>query len=214
MPEFTRSEAEILGARESLARAFARLEKLVALIPEKLKGYEAAALEARARSVELQELLERERVINAQRDSLSESTKDEIKGLLTKVEQLEAASGQGDDRIHAKEQTIIELEAMLADFRTETALKNAEIERISAEMNSSKTMSEELLAKLDSLHEANTNLQGQCLRYESEIAEILAKESSYAMKLSENDKASLVSTIDSIIAKIDTLSPTIHSNGH
>ncbi len=99
MPELTRSEAEILGARESLARAFARLEKLVALIPEKLKAYESAASEARARSAELQELLDRERVINAQRDSLSESTKEEIKGLLLKVEQLEAEAGHGDDRV-------------------------------------------------------------------------------------------------------------------
>jgi chromosome segregation ATPase len=214
MPELTRSEAEILGARESLARAFARLEKFVALIPEKIKGLESAASEARARSAELQELLDRERVINAQRDSLSESTKEEIKGLLTKVEQLEAATGEGDERVHAKEQTIIELEAMLADFRTETALKNAEIERLNSEITSSKAMSEELLTKLDSLHEANTNLQGQCLRYETEINQILATESAYAKKLSENDKASLLSTIDTIIAKIDTLAPTIHSNGH
>lgn len=206
MPELTRSEAEILGARESLARAFARLEKLVALIPEKIKGFESAASEARARSAELQELLDRERVINAQRDSLSASTKDEIKGLLTKVEQLEAASGEGDDRIHAKEQTIIELEAMLADFRTETALKNAEIERLNAEITSSKTMSEELLTKLDSLHEANTNLQGQCLRYETEINQILATENSYAKKLSEKEKEAIVAKIDTIVGKIDSLS--------
>lgn len=206
MPELTRSEAEILGARESLARAFARLEKLVALIPEKIKGFESAASEARARSAELQELLDRERVINAQRDSLSASTKDEIKGLLTKVEQLEAASGEGDDRIHAKEQTIIELEAMLADFRTETALKNAEIERLNGEITSSKTMSEELLTKLDSLHEANTNLQGQCLRYETEINQILATENSYAKKLSEKEKEAIVAKIDTIVGKIDSLS--------
>ncbi len=206
MPELTRSEAEILGARESLARAFARLEKLVALIPEKIKGFESVASEAKARSAELQELLDRERVINAQRDSLSESTKDEIKGLLTKVEQLEAASGDGDDRVHAKEQTIIELEAMLADFRTETALKNAEIERLNAEITSSKTMSEELLTKLDSLHEANTNLQGQCLRYETEINQILATENSYAKKLSEKEKEAIVAKIDTIVGKIDSLS--------
>ncbi len=206
MPELTRSEAEILGARESLARAFARLEKLVAHIPEKIKGFESVASEAKARSAELQELLDRERVINAQRDSLSESTKDEIKGLLTKVEQLEAASGDGDDRVHAKEQTIIELEAMLADFRTETALKNAEIERLNAEITSSKTMSEELLTKLDSLHEANTNLQGQCLRYETEINQILATENSYAKKLSEKEKEAIVAKIDTIVGKIDSLS--------
>lgn len=206
MPELTRSEAEILGARESLARAFARLEKLVALIPEKIKGFESAASEARARSAELQELLDRERVINAQRDSLSESTKEEIKGLLTKVEQLEAAAGEGDERVHAKEQTIIELEAMLADFRTETALKKAEIERLNAEIISAKAMSEELLTKLDSLHEANTNLQGQCLRYESEISEITSKENSYAKKLSSKDKEAIVAKIDMIVGKIDSLS--------
>ena len=214
MPELTRSEAEILGARESLARAFARLEKLVALIPEKLKAYESAASEARARSTELQELLDRERVINAQRDSLSESTKEEIKGLLTKVEQLEVASGEGDERVHAKEQTIIELEAMLADFRTETTLENAEIDRLNAEITSSKAMSEELLTKLDSLHEANTNLQGQCLRYESEISEITSKENSYAKKLSVKDKEAIVAKIDMIVGKIDSLSGAngVHSH--
>lgn len=212
MAELTRSEAEILGARESLARAFARLEKLVAAVPDKIKSLESQTTEAVNRTAEVEKLLEQERMITAQRQSLSESTKEEIKGLLTKIEQLEAAQGAGDDRVLAKEQTITELEAMLADFRTEISLKNAEIERISVELSTSKVMTEELLTKLDSLQEANTNLQGQCLRYESEINEILARENSYAKKLTDADKASMIKTIDSIVAKIDSLTPAL-TNG-
>jgi chromosome segregation ATPase len=212
MAELTRSEAEILGARESLARAFARLEKLVAAVPDKIKSLESQTTEAVNRTAEVEKLLEQERMITAQRQSLSESTKEEIKGLLTKIEQLEAAQGAGDDRVLAKEQTITELEAMLADFRTEISLKNAEIERMSGELSTSQVMTEELLTKLDSLQEANTNLQGQCLRYESEINEILARENSYAKKLTDADKASMIKTIDSIVAKIDSLTPAL-TNG-
>jgi hypothetical protein len=75
-------------------------------------------------------------------------------------------------------------------------------------------MSQELLTKLDSLHEANTHLQGQCLRYEAEITEITSKENSYAKKLSPKDKEAIVAKIDMIVSKIDTLSGTngVHSH--
>lgn len=208
MSELTRSEAEILRARESLARAFARLEKLVERIPDTLQGFESAATEARARSAELQELLDRERVINAQRDSLSESTKVEIKGLLTKVQELEIVNTQQEERVQAKEQTVIELEAMLADFRTETSLQKAEIERLHSELITAKSMSEDLLTKLDALHEANTHLQDQCLRYEAEINQILTTENSFAKKLSAAEKEALVVKIDTIVHQIESLSGT------
>jgi chromosome segregation ATPase len=198
MPEPSLREAEILQAREHLARAFARL-------PEKIKSYEAVAGEARARAAELQELLDRERVISSQRNSLSDSAKEEMRALHARVEEADKSVEEAVERVRLKDETIHELEALLADFRAEAARKDAEITRTIGDATKSKTMTDELLAKLEALEEANRNLQGQCLRYENEISEITAKENSYAKKFSPKDRENFIAAIDGAIAKIDKL---------
>jgi chromosome segregation ATPase len=178
---------------------------MIALVPEKMKSYEAAASEARARAAELQELLDRERVISSQRNSLSDSAKEEMRALQSKADESVKEAEEAVERVRLKDATIHELEAMLADFRTQVSRKDADIARISGEAGSSKTMTEEVLAKLEALEEANRHLQDQCLRYENEISEMTAKENSYAKKLSVKDKENLVAAIDGVLNKLDKL---------
>lgn len=111
MPETRSLESESIQAREQLARSFERLQKIIARVPERLKQYESAAKEADARTVELQELLDRERLITEQRVSLSESSREEVKMLQSRVSSLENDLVAAEAKANEKEATITELES-------------------------------------------------------------------------------------------------------
>jgi chromosome segregation ATPase len=213
MAEFTLREADVLETRANIARSLERLHKTIAKVPERLKQIEAQRDEAYARVKEVEELLARERVITEQRHSLSESAKDEVKHLTAKIHELEKGAAHFGETVQRKEETISELEAQLAAFRSEIGQKDVNLLRLSEELRSSQAISEELLAKLDSMQEANAHLQEQCLRYESEVNEFSERDSTFAIRLTDSQKRSLVDTIDTAIAKIDALSAR-HTNSH
>lgn len=212
MAEFSLREADVLEARANIARSLERLHKTIAKVPDRIKQIEAQRDEAHARVKEVEDLLARERVITEQRHSLSESAKDEARHLTAKIHELEKNATHFGQTFQRKEEIITELEAQLAAFRSEIGQKDADANRLNEELRSSQVISEELLAKLDSLQEANARLQEQCLRYESEVNEIAERDSAYAVRLTDSQRRSLVDTIDTAIAKIDTL--TAKHNSH
>lgn len=213
MAEFTLREADVLEARANIARSFEHLRKTIAKVPERIKLIEAQREEAYARVKEVEDLLARERVITEQRHSLSESAKDEVKHLTAKIHELEKGAAHFGETVQRKEEAITELEAQLAAFRSEIGQKDADILRLNEELRSSQVISEELLAKLDSLQEANARLQEQCLRYESEVNEFSERDASFAVRLTDTQRRALVDTIDTAISKIDTLSAK-YTNSH
>lgn len=214
MAEFTLREADVLEARADIARSLERLQRTIAKVPERFKHLEAQRDEAHARVKEVEDLLARERVITQQRNSLSDSAKEEIRHLNAKVTELEKETAQAGEIAQRKEEVITELEAQLAAFRSEIGQKDADLNRLTDELRSSQVISEELLAKLDSLQEANARLQEQCLRYESEVNEFSERDATYAVRLTDLQRRTLVETIDTAISKIDTLSAKHSNNNH
>jgi chromosome segregation ATPase len=214
MAEFTLREADVLEARADIARSLKRLQQTISKVPERIKQIEAQRDEATARVKEVEDLLARERVITQQRHSLTESSKEEVRHLTTKIHELEKGAAHFGETVQRKEEAITELEAQLAAFRSEIGQKDADINRLGDELRSSQVISEELLAKLDSLQEANARLQEQCLRYESEVTEFSERDASYAVRLTDTQRRTLVDTIDTAISKIDALSAKHTNNSH
>jgi len=214
MAEFTLREADVLEARADIARSLKRLQQTIAKVPERIKQIETQRDEATARVKEVEDLLARERVITEQRHSLTESSKDEVRHLTAKIHEFEKSAAHFGETVQRKEEAITELEAQLAAFRSEIGQKEADISRLSDELRSSQVISEELLAKLDSLQEANARLQEQCLRYESEVSEFSERDASYAVRLTDTQRRTLVDTIDTAISKIDALSAKHTNNSH
>jgi chromosome segregation ATPase len=214
MAEFTLREADVLEARANIARSFERLQKTIAKVPERIKQIEAQRDEAYTRVKEVEELLARERVITEQRHSLSESAKEEVRQLHAKIKDHEKNAAHFGETLQRKEEVITELEAQLAAFRSEIGQKDADTQRLNDELRSSQVISEELLAKLDSLQEANARLQEQCLRYESEVNEFSERDASFALRLTDTQRRSLVDTIDMAISKIDALSAKHATHSH
>ncbi len=213
MPDLTPRETELLQARERLARSFERLQRLVANVPERLKQYEVQTKEAESRTRELQELLDRERIITTQRISLTESSREEIHLLQSRVDVVEAELEETKSRLTRKDETIVELETMLADFRAEVMQKDVNYAKLAGELTSSKNVTEEVLSKLDAMQDAYRILQQQCFRYESEIAQMNERDSAIAVRMNDAERTSIIAEIDAIITSLDTLTTTngVHS---
>ncbi|MDP4230124.1 MAG: hypothetical protein Q8916_06930, partial [Bacteroidota bacterium] len=92
-------EAQLLQARERLARAFARLEAMIGELPDRIRLLELSRDKSQMRIREIEELLDRERAITAQRQSLSEGTAEEMQVLSQKFEKLEKHLAERDKRI-------------------------------------------------------------------------------------------------------------------
>jgi chromosome segregation ATPase len=210
MPDLNTREAQLLQARERMARSFERLQKLVALIPERIKKLEEKSSDTDSRKSELQELLDRERVITSQRIALDESNREEIKLLQLRVQSLEKDLQLAQGQLTKKDATIVELESMLADFRAEVSQKDVSFAKLSDEHSTTKNITDEVLAKLDAMQDAYRILQQQCFRYESQIAQMNETDSAIAVKMNDSQRTTIIAEIDAIIASLDTLTP---SNG-
>ena len=79
-------EAELLKARERLARAFARLETVVGAMPERIRLLESTRDKSANRIKEIEALLEREKAITEQRQSLSDGATEEANLIASKLE--------------------------------------------------------------------------------------------------------------------------------
>jgi chromosome segregation ATPase len=198
------TEAEIIQARERLARAFTRLSTLVAGIPERIQTLERSRSDANNRVKEAQTLLENERAINAQRDSLSESAK----------EQLQAA----EERIRDGQSLVSERDASIAELHSTLSSLEKELHKRDLELSSSKENVLSLEERMLGLQDENTQIVRQLEELREEhnraIAELKNKKTdddAYAVKFTPDERQQILKTVDSLIQRVDELTSP---NGH
>jgi chromosome segregation ATPase len=189
-------EAHLLQARERLARAYARLETVASTLAERMRMIESSRDKSQLRVKEIEELLERERAITNQRQSLSDSATEELQALNAKLEKTEKILAERDKKI--------------ADLEKEIDSQNNEIfryEKSHVESLEREDTLRELAAKLE---EDNASLvrQLELLKEEREnlhkhLEQAEQKENSYALMFTQDERLSLLKTIDSLIEKVD-----------
>src|SRR4051812_47967340 len=91
-------EAQLLQARQRLAQAFARLETITGAMPERIRMLESSRDRSLVRIKEIEELLERERAITEQRQSLSEGAAEEVHAVSAKLEKAEKLLAERDKK--------------------------------------------------------------------------------------------------------------------
>src|SRR4051812_8676611 len=91
-------EAHLLQARQRLARAYARLETVANVLAERIRSLESSRDKSELRVKEIEELLERERAITNQRQSLTESATEELQALNAKLEKTEKILAERDKK--------------------------------------------------------------------------------------------------------------------
>ncbi|HET9137269.1 MAG TPA: hypothetical protein VFO76_11570 [Candidatus Kapabacteria bacterium] len=204
MADSKHTEAEIIQARERLARAFTRLSTLVAGIPERIQTLERSRSDANNRVKEAQTLLEKERAINAQRDSLSESAK----------EQLQIA----EERIRDGQSLVSERDASIAELHSTLSSLEKELHKRDMELASSKENVLSLEERMLGLQDENMQIVRQLeeLREErdratAELQNKKSDEDAYALKFTRDERQQLLKTVDSLIQRVDELTSP---NGH
>jgi chromosome segregation ATPase len=189
-------EAHLLQARERLARAFARLETLIGGYTERVRLLESSRDKSQQRVKEIEELLERERAITEQRNSLSESASEEMQALRSQLEKIEKQLAERDKKIFDLEKNLDERVGELM------ALEKAHTEAVERELKSDETITRlegenfALVRQLELLKEERENMQKQ-------IAAVEEKDSSYALTFSQDERLGLLKTIDSLIERVD-----------
>src|SRR5690242_5170096 len=110
MSDVKHIDTEILQARERLARALTRLSTLVGGVPARMTLLDRARNDAVQKLKEAQTLVENERAINAQRDSLSENAKAELQLAGDRLRDAELVIGERDTAISELHSTVSSLE--------------------------------------------------------------------------------------------------------
>ena len=191
-------EAQLLQARERLARAFARLEAIIGGIPERIRLLESSRDKSQMRITEIEELLERERAITAQRQSLSEGATEEVHALSAKLEKAEKHLAERDKKI-------VELEKNLNHRSGELlAYEKAHVDSLERE--------QKLIASISRLEEENAALERQLelLKEEREniqkqLSQVEAKDNTYALVFTQDERLSLLKTVDLLIERVDAM---------
>ena len=192
-------EAELLKARERLARAFARLETIVGPVPERIRLLESTRDKSAKRISEIEELLERERAITAQRQSLSEGATEEVHLLTAKLDKAEKLITERDKKI-------AELESALDHRSSELlAYERSHVEALERE--------EKLTAAISLLEEENAGIERQLemLKEEREtlhkqLSEVSEKDNSFALSFTQDERLNLLKTVDTLIERVDVMS--------
>jgi len=192
-------EAQLLQARERLARAFARLELILGAMPERIRLLESSRDRSQSRIAEIEELLERERAITAQRQSLSEGATEEVHALNAKLEKVEK-------HLAEREKKIADLEKNLDHRSSELlAYEKSHVDSLEREQKLIATISrleEENAAierQLEMLKEERENLQKQ-------LSQVEEKDSSYALMFTQDERLGLLKTVDTLIERVDAIS--------
>ena len=187
-----------MQARERLARAFARLETLIGGMPERIRLLESSRNEATLRIQEIEELLDRERHITEQRQSLSDSSTEEARHLTAKLEKAE-------EHISSRDKKIAEIEGQLVHRNGELlSYEKTHVDSLDREdrlVSTIAKLEEENAAierQLELLKEERNTLQGQ-------LAETEAKENSYALAFTQDERLNLLKTVDGLIERVDTI---------
>ncbi|MEP7234937.1 MAG: hypothetical protein ABI778_06545 [Ignavibacteriota bacterium] len=189
-------EAQLMQARERLARAFTRLDGLLSLFPERIRLLESSRSKSDSRIAEIEELLVREKAITAQSKSLSEGVTEELQLISAKLQRAEQALSERDNQ--------------LADFDKELGTKGSELlanerahieslereEMLKAALTTLESMNSDLLGQLELLKDEREKLQ-------SELSNSAKKTDTFALLFTQGERLSLLKTVDSIIERVD-----------
>ncbi|MEI8134185.1 MAG: hypothetical protein WCH46_03780 [bacterium] len=191
-------EAHLLQARERLARAFARFEGLITAMPERLRALESTRDKSQNRVKEIEALLERERAIAEQRQSLAEGTSDELQTLISRNEKLEEMVGERDELIESLEARISHQQSELeANQKAHLESLNHE-EKLLSEISVLRNEHAGIVRQLELLLEEREHLQTQ-------LAETEKRDSSFALTFTQDERLGLLKTIDTLIERVDGL---------
>jgi chromosome segregation ATPase len=191
-------EAQLLQARERLARAFARLETIIGVLPDRIRLLEFSRDKSQLRINEIEELLDRERAITSQRQSLSDGAAEEVHAIKQKLEKAEKHVAERDKKITELEKNLdyrnaeflAHEKAHVESLEREQKL-NSDIERLEEDNTS-------LVRQLELLKEERENLQKQ-------LGQVEEKDSSYALMFTQDERLSLLKTVDTLIERVDAL---------
>ncbi len=191
-------EAQLLQARERLARAFARLETIIGSVPEHIRLLESSRDKSQSRITEIEELLERERAITAQRQSLSEGATEEVNALNTKLERVEKNISERDKKIADLEKNLNHRTGELIAYEKAHA---DSLEREQKFITTISHLEEEnagIERKLELLKEERENIHHQ-------LSQVEQKENSYALLFTQDERLSLLKTVDTLIERVDAI---------
>ncbi len=196
-------EAQLLKARERLARAFARLETLIGGYGERIRLLETSRDSSQQRVLQIEELLERERAITEQRHSLSESSAEEITSLRSQLEKAEKLIIERDKKIAESEKMIDERINQIMAYEkahTEALEREQKLEETIARLEGENLAIER---QLELLKEERENLHSQ-------VAEVTENHNSYALMFTQDQRLGLLKTIDSLIERVDAIAEEHH----
>ena len=203
MAENNSHGAEILQARERLARAMTRLSTLVGGMASQLDRLESARADAVGRLKENEALLERERAITKQRDSLNESAKAEVTAAEEETKKVRAELAERD-------RTIRELNASVELLQHELDARDTKLGEAAERIGSA----EDSLSGLKDEH-SHIVLQLERLKEErdkamKDLRTTMQQGENFALKFTQDERLQLLKTVDAIIERVDQLS---HQNG-
>lgn len=203
MSEGTPHEAEILQARERLVRVLSRLGTLVHGVEDQIEMLVRTREDAMLRLRENEALLESERAITSQRDSLGESAKAEI-------EEAQDALRKANMAVAERDQLISSLNRSIEALEHELTGRDEKITEAIARIGET----EDALAALKDEHERMV-LQLELLKEErekavKELREAKSEEDVYALKFTRDERLQLLKTVDTLIDRVDGLT---QSNG-
>jgi chromosome segregation ATPase len=160
---------------------------------------ESSREKSQLRINEIEDLLERERAITSQRQSLSEGAAEEVNALSQKLGKVEKHLTERDKKIAELEKNIEHRNAELLSY------EKAHIDSLERE--------QKFRATIQQLEQENSGIERQLelLREERgnlqiHLGQVEEKDNSYALVFSQDERLNLLKTIDSLIERVDTMS--------
>jgi chromosome segregation ATPase len=168
-------------------------------MPERIRLLESSRDKSQNRIREIEELLERERAITQQRQSLSEGVAEEVRAFSEKVEKAEKLIAERDKKITDLEKNLDRQSAELSTNEKAHIESLEREEKLTTEISRLIQDNALIERKLELMIEERENLQKQLLQVEQ-------KDSSYALVFSQDERLGLLKTIDTLIERVDFIS--------
>lgn len=191
-------EAQLLQARERLARAFARLETVIGVLPDRIRLLESSREKSAHRIKEIEELLDRERAITSQRQSLSDGAAEEIHALKQKLEKAEKHIAERDKKITEAEKNLSQKDNELFAYEKSHVEAFEREQKYSSEITRLEEENSAIELRLELMKEERDNLQ-------KHLGEVEEKDNSYALMFTQDERLSLLKTVDTLIERVDAL---------
>ncbi|MDP4218815.1 MAG: hypothetical protein Q8896_00095 [Bacteroidota bacterium] len=191
-------EAQLLQARERLARAFARLEAMIGELPDRIRLLELSRDKSQMRIREIEELLDRERAITAQRQSLSEGTAEEMQVLSQKFEKLEKHLAERDKRISELENELDRRNNELTSYEKSHIDSLEREQRYTDSIQRLETENSGIERQLELMKEERESLQKR-------LETVEQRDSSYALMFTQDERLNLLKVVDTLIERVDSL---------